>query len=176
MKIEIVNVADLKLDPNNARKHSLRNLDAIKNSLKEFGQRRTIAVTKNNVVVAGNGTLEAAKSLGWKEITVARIPDAWTDTQIKAYALADNRSSELATWDEDILISQLLELDITGWDITQLEFDALKLDSKITDADVSPQLGETKYAIILDCDNEYHQTETLETLAAQGLRVRPLML
>jgi ParB-like chromosome segregation protein Spo0J len=60
-------IADLSLDPNNARKHSQRNLDAIAASLKQFGQRKPIVVHRG-VVLAGNGTVEAAKTLGWTEI------------------------------------------------------------------------------------------------------------
>ena len=58
MNLETVTIESLKLDPNNARKHSKRNLDAIKASLEKFGQRKPIFV-HNGVVIAGNGTLEA---------------------------------------------------------------------------------------------------------------------
>jgi hypothetical protein len=72
--------------------------------------------------MAGNGTLEAAKSLGWSEIAVTRCPDDWDSDTAKAYALADNRSSELAEWDEKSLVGQLLELDQNGWDVKDLGF------------------------------------------------------
>ena len=121
-----VQIAQLSLDPSNARKHSQRNLDAIAASLKKFGQRKPIVVHKG-VVLAGNGTLEAAKTLGWTEIEVAEVPSDWDLDTAKAYALADNRTAELAEWDESELAKQLLELQDADWDITELGFDIPKL-------------------------------------------------
>jgi len=123
MIIETVLIADLVLDPRNARKHDGKNLQAIAESLKQFGQRKPIVIW-GETVVAGNGTLVAAKSLGWTEITVARVPDDWTADQVKAYALADNRSAELAEWDEQVLTEQLKELELAEWDVEALGFDA----------------------------------------------------
>ena len=123
MKIQI---AQLSLDPTNARKHSPRNLEAIAASLNKFGQRKPIVVHKG-VVLAGNGTLEAAKILGWTEIEVAEVPSDWDLDTAKAYALADNRTAELAEWDESELAKQLLELQDADWDITELGFEITKV-------------------------------------------------
>ena len=125
LRIETVEIASLKFDPQNARKHSGKNLDAIAGSLKLFGQRKPIIVTPDNFVVAGNGTLQAAKNLGWTEIAITRTPRGWTWDQIKAYALADNRTAELAEWDAEVLKEQLLELDANGWELEQFGFVAL---------------------------------------------------
>jgi len=122
MIIETVLIADLVLDPRNVRKHDAKNLKAIADSLEQFGQRKPIVVW-GRTVVAGNGTMAAARSLGWKEISVARVPDSWSADQVKAYALADNRSAELASWDDKVLASQLLELDEAGFDISTLGFE-----------------------------------------------------
>jgi DNA modification methylase len=122
MKIELVKLDDLDLDPRNARKHDEKNLKAIADSLEQFGQRKPIVVW-GRTVVAGNGTMAAARSLGWKEITIARVPDDWSADQVKAYALADNRSAELASWDEQVLASQLLELQEAEFDIELLGFE-----------------------------------------------------
>jgi site-specific DNA-methyltransferase (adenine-specific) len=117
-----VQITKLTLDPKNARKHSQRNLDAIAASLVRFGQRKPLVVHRG-VVLAGNGTLEAARSLGWTEIEVAEVPDDWDMDTAKAYALADNKTAELAEWDESELAKQLLELDDKGWDIHELGFE-----------------------------------------------------
>ena len=121
-----ISITDLSLDPKNARKHSARNLEAIAASLEKFGQRKPIVVHRG-VVLAGNGTLEAAKSLGWTEIDVAEVPDDWDNDTAKAYALADNRTAELAEWDESELAKQLLELQDADWDITELGFEITKI-------------------------------------------------
>ena len=122
MIIETILIANLVLDPRNARKHDGNNLQAIAESLKQFGQRKPIVVW-GETVVAGNGTLVAAKSLGWTEITVARVPDDWDKDRVTAYALADNRSAELAVWDEQVLTEQLKELELAEWDVELLGFE-----------------------------------------------------
>ena len=126
LRIETVNINSLTPDPANARKHDGKNLKAIASSLEKFGQRKPIVVTPDSIVVAGNGTLEAAKSLGWSEIAIARTPIGWTWDQIKAFALADNRTAELAEWDDKVLADQLLELDANGWELEELGFENLE--------------------------------------------------
>jgi ParB-like chromosome segregation protein Spo0J len=111
LEIESVELITLRLDPENARRHSARNIEVIANSLREFGQRKPIVVSGANVIVAGNGTYEAAKSLGWNLLDIVRVPEEWSPEQIMAYALVDNRSAELAEWDNAILASQLRSLE-----------------------------------------------------------------
>jgi len=123
MKVETVPLTALTPDPLNARKHSKRNLDAIAASLSKFGQRKPIVVTHDGVVIAGNGTLEAASSLDWKEISIARAPKDWDENTVRAYALADNQTGALAEWDDDVLNTALEELTSEGWDIAELGFD-----------------------------------------------------
>jgi len=105
MNIEPVKCSDLSEDPANARLHSDRNLESIKASLRRFGQQKPIVVDVNGVVRAGNGTLAAARSLGWSEVdcVVTELEGA----EATAYAIADNRTAELADWDKDVLATQL---------------------------------------------------------------------
>jgi DNA modification methylase len=123
LTVKAAPIDTLALDPRNARKHGRRNLDAIRASLAEFGQRRPLVVMGDMTVIAGNGTLEAARDLGWSEIDVTVVPSDWTPEQARAYALADNRTAELATWDEEVLLEALTELDLAGWDVDALGFD-----------------------------------------------------
>ena len=133
LRLETVLISSLSLDPSNARKHDAKNLASIAGSLKLFGQRKPIVVTAGNVVVAGNGTLEAAKSLGWSEIDVVRIPIDWTPEMVKAYALADNRTAELAEWDAKVLADQLVELDAVGWDVSEFGFEPINPTGDLDD-------------------------------------------
>ena len=97
-----VDIATLTPDPNNGRLHPERNMDAIKASLRLYGQVKPIVVRKKGlVVVAGNGTLAAAKQLGWTRIA-ATVVDM-TDVEAAGYGLADNRSAELAQWDFEVV-------------------------------------------------------------------------
>jgi site-specific DNA-methyltransferase (adenine-specific) len=122
LKVTSVAISTLKLDGRNARSHSDQNIIAIKKSLQKFGQRKPIVV-HDGVVIAGNGTLTAAQGLGWETIAVAEIPADWDANMIKAYALADNRTAELADWNQDVLASILLELDESGWDLGDIGFE-----------------------------------------------------
>lgn len=143
MNIETWRIANLTLDPANARKHDARNLDAIKTSLEQFGQRKPIVITTDGVVLAGNGTVTAAKALGWTDITVAVAPAEWDKSTAKAYALADNRSAELAEWDTSVLASQLVELTTEGWDINLLGFDVPEPDESEIVEDEIPEIDDT---------------------------------
>jgi ParB-like chromosome segregation protein Spo0J len=98
LRVLEVDSKDLVLDPNNARQHSEAKIKAIAKSLEEFGQQRPLVVDKNNVVYAGNGTLQAAQSLNWEKVSVVVLP---FDDPIKcrAFAIADNRTSDLSSWD-----------------------------------------------------------------------------
>jgi DNA modification methylase len=134
MNIETLRIADLTLDPNNARQHDEKNLKAIMGSLKEFGQRKPIVITEAGTIVAGNGTVEAAKRLGWLEIEVVRVPSDWTDAQVKAFAIADNRTAELANWNQEVLTSQLLELEAEGWELAEFGFESLEMPADLNEA------------------------------------------
>jgi DNA modification methylase len=127
MKLENLRIADLTPDPQNARQHDDKNLKAIMGSLKEFGQRKPIVITQGGTIVAGNGTVEAAKRLGWTDIEVVKVPSDWTDAQVKAFAIADNRTAELANWNQEVLTSQLLELEAEGWELAEFGFEAFEL-------------------------------------------------
>ena len=123
MKTEILQITSLQLDPDNVRRHDERSIQAIANSLENFGQRKPVVISAQNKVVTGNGTVQAAQMLGWKEVQAVRIPADWPDEKIKAFAIADNRTSELSGWDTAALISQLQELDsisITGFEQDEL--------------------------------------------------------
>lgn len=123
MKLEKIAIDKLTLDPNNARAHDDKNLKAIEGSLQEFGQRKPIVIDQNNVIVAGNGTVTAAKGLGWTEIEAVRVPADWDAERIKAFALADNRTAELATWNQEVLEQQLRELDEVGIQVAGFGFE-----------------------------------------------------
>lgn len=145
MKIETLKIADLEFDPNNARKHDDKNLNAIKGSLAKFGQRKPIVIDTKNVIVAGNGTVEAAMALDWTEIEAVRVPADWTPDEIKAFALADNRTAELAVWDQKVLAEQLLELHELEWNVAELGFEMPDLLDPVAVADDEiPELDEVE--------------------------------
>ena len=109
-----VKLTELHPDPRNARLHEERSIQAIATSLKEFGQQKAIVSLRDGTVIAGNGTLEAAKRLGWKKLAVVRFDD---EKKARAYALADNRTAELSGWSNPQLAAMLDELQaqIPDW-------------------------------------------------------------
>lgn len=123
MKLEQLPLNELTPDPNNARTHDETNLKAIEGSLREFGQRKPIVIDQQGVIVAGNGTVEAARRLGWSEIQAVRIPAGWSADKIKAFALADNRTAELAGWNQEVLDQQLRDLEEVGIEVASFGFE-----------------------------------------------------
>ena len=109
-----------KPDPQNARKHDNRNIKAISDSLREFGQVKPVVCLTDGTVIAGNGTLSAARLLGWNELAAVLFSDV---SKAKQYAIADNRTAELAEWDEVVLRSTLKELNDSGVDLSTIGFD-----------------------------------------------------
>jgi ParB-like chromosome segregation protein Spo0J len=126
MDVQKIAIEKLSLDPANARKHNQKNLDAIKASLRRFGQQKPIVISKDNVVIAGNGTLEAALALGWT--TIDCIQSNLKGSEITAYGIADNQTGLLSEWDDDILGKHLQALREDDWDLGDLGFDVSQLE------------------------------------------------
>lgn len=113
----LVRIDSLREDPANVNSHPERNLEDIKRSLAEFGQQKPVVAKGDGTVVAGSGTLRAARELGWEEI--AAVTFDGTAERAKGYAIADNRAAESSQRLPDALARQLLELEEawgTGWD------------------------------------------------------------
>ena len=132
METQRIKISELSCDPANVRAHDSKNLDAIKASLQRFGQQKPIVVDEKGVVIAGNGTLTAARALGWDAINIVRTELAGAEAT--AYAIADNRTAELAEWDDEALAKQLSAL--------QIEDEALVEAAGFTDAELTALVDE----------------------------------
>ena len=168
----VVPINALACNPVNVRKHSEQNLQAIKASLRQFGQQKPIVVGSEGVVIAGNGTLEAAKQLGWTHI--AAVESELTGKDRMAYAVADNRTAELAEWDSGALAQHLKEIgDIEAG----FSRDAIaKLMRSVESAAAEqPDIPEC-FQVVIECDSEQHQKRLYERLTAEGLKCRLLVL
>lgn len=142
MNLEKIALEKLSFDPANTRKHNKKNLDAIKASLRRFGQQKPIVVDAKGIVLAGNGTLAAARELGWKEIAIIRSDLAGVDAT--AFGIADNRSAELAEW-EDNLSDILASLKAEDFPIEEIGFSAedlaeLQGEPETNDVDAEAQI------------------------------------
>lgn len=129
-------IDDLSEDPSNARSHGDRSIVQIAASLERFGQQKPIVV-REGVVIAGNGTLVAARDrLGWKEI--AAVEFKGSEDQAKAFAIADNRVAELSFWDDDRLATALKDIqgEFSLDDIGFSEAEFMKLIQDSEDATI----------------------------------------
>lgn len=104
----------LKLDPVNPRVHSKRQIRQLANNIAKFGFNVPILVDAERKVIAGHGRLLACGELGIAEVPTLRL-DHLTPAQARAFAIADNRLSEIASWDDQLLAEQLKELSPTAW-------------------------------------------------------------
>ena len=128
-------------------------VEAVANSIKEFGWRAPIVVDKDMVIICGHTRLKAAIQLGLEEVPV-HIADNLTPEQVQAYRIADNRTGEIAEWDYSLLPVELKELQDSDFDLSLLGFDADELDKLLngeeenvvaegeTDADAVPEVPE----------------------------------
>lgn len=118
----------LKPYENNPRRKA-RAVEAVANSIKEFGFKVPIVIDADNIVVAGHTRLEACKKLGMKKVFCV-VADDLTDQQIKAFRIADNKVSEVASWDYEKLENEVrkIDLDMTKFGLEQVTLDDIDLD------------------------------------------------
>jgi len=126
MKITQKKVDSLIPYINNSRTHSDEQVAQIAASIKEFGWTNPILVDGDNSIIAGHGRLLAARKLGYKEVPTIELADL-TETQKKAYIIADNKLALNAGWDNEILSIELGSLQSANFNIELLGFDAIEL-------------------------------------------------
>lgn len=136
MKIVEIDVDKLKAYEKNPRKND-KAVNAVAESIRQFGFKVPIVIDTDNVIVAGHTRVKAANMLKLKKVPCI-VADDLTDEQIKAFRLADNKVAELAGWDFDLLIDEIEGVD--GVDMTAFGFEAVNYDGE--DYDLSLNLDE----------------------------------
>jgi ParB-like chromosome segregation protein Spo0J len=175
MTIESLPIDQVHADPANARRHPQRNLDAIMSSLARFGQQKPIVIDEQNICRAGNGTLAAAKALGWKTINVVRT--ALAGIEATAFGIADNRTAELAEWDTDVLKQFLADPAIGDLSFTSEELAALGAASEnLPPGEAASFDLADGYQVVIDCDDEQEQREVYERMKSEGYSCRLMVL
>ena len=99
-------IEDLIPDPRNARKHPAEQISRLIGSIKEFGFLAPILINSENRILAGHGRVEAARKAGLKDVPCLQV-EHLTETQQRAYVLADNRLAQMAEWDMEIVANDL---------------------------------------------------------------------
>ena len=132
---------------NNPRKIPKEAIDKVAASIREFGFRQPIVVDKDMVVIVGHTRLLAARSLGYAEVPVLVASDLPPE-KVKAYRLADNKTNEFTSWDDDRLMEELTAfLSVDGFDMEDFGFDMSFLDKKADDVEDDNFEPETEYEI-----------------------------
>lgn len=165
MNIINLSVSDLIPYENNPR-HNESAVDAVSESIRQFGFLVPIVIDKNNVIAAGHTRLMAAQKLGMDEVPCV-MAEELTDEQIRAFRLADNKTGELATWDFEKLDLELQEL--TSFDMEGFGFD---LDEKAEKERPEVKLNDEEYQIIIDCDDENDMEQKYDLLQEMGIECR----
>jgi DNA modification methylase len=150
MQIEKIPLADLIPYVNNSRTHSDEQVAQIAASIKEFGFNNPVLIDKEDGIIAGHGRVMAARKLGLEEVPCVRL-EHLTETQRKAYIIADNRLALNAGWNEELLTIELNDLLADGFALEILGFDADELKGLLdpvqpteglTDEDEVPEVPE----------------------------------
>ena len=135
-QIEVWPVDRLVPYARNARTHSEEQIAQIAASIAEFGFNNPVLVDNKAGIIAGHGRLLAARKLGWDEVPVV-VLDHLSETQKRAYILADNRIGENAGWDDEILRGELSGLNDADLDLALLGFSDDEVASLL--AEVTPE-------------------------------------
>lgn len=135
-EIKLIPIATLRPNPRNARKHSKKQIRLIKASIDKFGQIKPVIVDDNDMILAGHGFVEAARLAGLTRVSALRFSHL-TETQKRAYLIADNRIAEQAGWDRELLaieFEELLELmPAEGFDVSLTGFEPAEIDLLLAD-------------------------------------------
>ena len=132
-------IDQLKPDPTNARRHSKKQIRQIANSIEGFGFNVPILIDRDGNVIAGHGRLLAARELAMTEVPTLCL-DHLTPAQARVFMIADNRLTEIATWDDRLLAQQLKDLSLIGLDFS-LEltgFEMGEIDLRIASLEDGP--------------------------------------
>ena len=141
--ITYVALSILVLDPQNPRRHSLRQIRQIVRSIEAFGFAVPILVDCHNRILAGHGRYLAAQLLGLAEVPIIRL-EQLTEAQAKAFRIADSRLTEMSDWNERLLAETLKELsqtqldfsiESTGFTIGEIDLRIEGLNSDPNDSD-----------------------------------------
>lgn len=149
IEITMRKIEELTPYENNPRNNDMA-VDAVAESIKQFGFKNPVIIDKDGVIVAGHTRYKAAKKLGITDIPCISANDL-SDEQIKAFRLADNKTAELAEWDEDLLGKEML--GIINIDMSQFGFSVGEdeLGEEVQDDKYTLKVNIPQYEITGDC-------------------------
>lgn len=176
LQIEYMTIDSLHPYKKNAREHTEEDVQAIVNSIREFGMNDPIGVWgEKNIIVEGHGRLLACKHLGYDKVPVIRL-DNLTDEQRRAYTLAHNKTAELSSWIDEIMREELnaiedIDMSEFGFDMSNLipeddlevDFDVEDDDEDERDPSCQHNVFENQEIMQFPCNNTYGLPEMKAT-------------
>lgn len=167
---------------NNARTHSDEQVAQIAASIREFGWTNPVLVDGDNGIIAGHGRVLAARKLGYSDVPCIELAHL-TDTQKRAYVLADNRLAEAASWDNDLLALELGGLNDEGFDLGVIGFGEDEIDRLLSLDDSggeSGPSGDEEYRptmeVAVECEDETDQEAVFKLMTGKGYKCRVLSM
>lgn len=158
-------------------------VDAVAESIRRYGWQQAIVVDKAGVIIAGHTRLKAALKLGLATVPVkvADLPAALA----RQYRLADNKTHELAEWDDQVLaleIADMMDHGTTAADLTAVGFDDIELAELRGDVEKKGKGGgdgevidgQTQYCVVIESSSESQQEALYNRFKAEGLKCRIL--
>jgi len=142
MKIEQLPTADLIPYARNTRTHSPEQVAQIAGSIREFGFTNPVLIDAENGIIAGHGRVMAASKLGLAKVPCIRLAHL-TDTQKRAYIIADNKLALNAGWDEEMLGLELADLREADFDLDVLGFDNFAIEQFLNPSERSDEAPES---------------------------------
>ena len=144
IKLAIVyrRIDELKADPANPRRHSKKQIRQIGHSLKAFDFIVPVLIDRDDNIIAGHGRVLAGREVGITEVPTLCL-DHLTAAQARAFMIADNRLTEIGTWDDRLLAQQLKELSLLGldFDVTITGFEVAEIDLRIASLEDLPEIN-----------------------------------
>jgi ParB-like chromosome segregation protein Spo0J len=159
-KIEMLKTEDLVPYARNSRTHSDEQVAQIAASIKEFGFTNPVLVDDKNGIIAGHGRVTAAYKLGITEVPCVRLSHL-SETQKRAYVIADNQLATKSGWNYDMLSVEIDELNDAKYNISLVGFTPEELENMIGSPNIPPIIDENpsendkKPVICPKCSHEF---------------------
>jgi hypothetical protein len=131
-KIELIEIEKLIPYARNSRTHSDEQVAQIAGSIREFGFTNPVLINKDGTIVAGHGRVMAARKLGMASVPCLRLGHL-TESQVRAYVIADNKLALNAGWNEEMLAAELEALKKEGFDVNLTGFNHSEVEEILSD-------------------------------------------
>lgn len=155
----------------NSRKHSESQIDKIASSIREFGFLSPCVIQEDGTIVCGHARILAAKKLKIEEIPTISTKHL-TETQVKAYVIADNQLASLSEWDGEMLNLELTALKESDFDISLTGFDEIPGFQFEAPNEEEKEEGEKKFSLQVKFENEDEQQLLFFELRDRGFKVK----